>query len=266
MIPVIPWYIELVSLATNFAVAAGVWLILSSAASRSGLPPNTQRKVRIGTGLFLAAWLGTALALAPAPDTLLARDQFFLTPLIPLFIVGPVSLVLLAIGLSGNLRRVLAAASLPAIIGVQLYRTIGLLFLILLAQGQIPAHFALPAGWGDIAVGLSAPILALALARGSRGARPLAITWNGLGLLDLVIAVGMGSGFLAPLLAPDLGARVPPAAAMGVFPMILVPTFAVPVSVLLHLVALARLWGQADIGWGSRAVSELTPGGAALQR
>jgi hypothetical protein len=146
MISVIPWYIEPISLATIFAIAAGLWAILSSGASGSGLPPSRQRRIRIGAGLFLAAWLGTALALAPAADTLLARDQFFLTPLIPLFLVGPVGLALLAIGLSGDLRRALAAASLPAIIGVQLYRTIGVLFLILLAQGQLPAHFALPAG------------------------------------------------------------------------------------------------------------------------
>jgi len=33
----------------------------------------------------------------------------------------------------------------------------------------------------------------------------------------------------------------PAAAAMGAYPLILVPTFAVPVAVLLHLVALRRL-------------------------
>jgi hypothetical protein len=136
---------------------------------------------------------------------------------------------------------VLTAASLPTIIGVQLYRIIGLVFVILLAQGQLPAHFALPAGWGDIVVGLSAPLVALALARGAPGGRTLATAWNVFGLLDLVVAVGMGTGFLAPFLAPDLGPRVPPTPAMGVFPLVLVPTFAVPMSVLLHVVALWRL-------------------------
>jgi hypothetical protein len=53
--------------------------------------------------------------------------------------------------------------------------------------------------------------------------------------------VGMGTGFLAPYLAPELGARVPPAPAMGVFPLVLVPLFAVPISVLLHVLSLARL-------------------------
>lgn len=157
--------------------------------------------------------------------------------------------------LSPTLRRVLAAASLPALSGVQVYRVIGLVFVILLGQGQLPAHFALPAGWGDVAVGLFAPLVALGLVRNVRGSRVLAMAWNGFGLLDLVVAVGMGTGYLAPFLVPDLGPRVPPAAAMGVFPLILVPTFGVPVSVLLHLIAMTRLRRSGNLG------VSLTPGG-----
>lgn len=248
MIPDIPWYITLIVLATNLTIAVAVWSILSSGAHRSGLPPKAQQKVRAGSALFLGGWLGAALLLAPAPASLLSRDQFYITPLIPLFGVVPIAIVLVALGLSPAFRRVLAAASLPALHGVQLYRVIGVVFLILLAQGQLPAHFALPAGWGDIAVGLTAPLVAVALARGVRGGRGLAITWNVLGLLDLVVAVGMGTGFLAPFLAPDLGPRVSPAGAMGVFPMILVPAFAVPVLVLLHLLALRALLVRETLG------------------
>ncbi len=244
MIPAIPWYIALITVATSFIIAVAVWTIVSQAAQRSGLPPATGRKVRIATGLFLGAWLGAALLLAPAPSTLLTQDRFSLTPLVPVFVLVPLSIALLAIGLSPMVRRTVAAASLPALIGVQVYRTIGVLFVILLALGQLPAHFALPAGWGDIAVGLTAPLVALALSRGVSGSRTLAAGWSILALLDLGIAVGMGTGYLAPVLVPELGNRVPPAAAMGVFPMILVPTFAVPVSVLLHLLVLGRLWGE----------------------
>ena len=95
---------------------------------------------------------------------------------------------------------------------------------------------------------LRRPLVALAVARRSRGSRALAVSWNVVGLIDLVVAVGMGTGLLAPLLAPELGTRVPPAAVMGVFPMILVPTFAVPVSVLLHLLALARVRREVQLG------------------
>jgi hypothetical protein len=241
MIPVIPWYLEVISLATNIAVAAAVWAILSSATGRSGLPPAVQRRVRFGSAIFLGAWLGAAALLAPSPASVLARDRFYLTPLIPFFVVAPATIAILALWRSATGRRVVAGASLPALIGVQLYRTIGVVFLALLALGRLPAHFALPAGWGDVAIGLAAPLVALAVARGVRGGRTLAVAWNVVGLLDLVIAVGMGTGFLVPFLTPGLGPRVPPAAAMGVFPMILVPTFTVPVSVLLHLLALGRL-------------------------
>jgi hypothetical protein len=241
MIPVIPWYLELVVLAINSVLALAVWSIFSGAAGRSGLSPAEQRKVRIGVALFLGAWLGAALFLAPAPESLLSRDRFYLSPLIPVFLLASIGIALLAVQLSPSFRRVLAALSIPAIIGVQLYRTIGAVFVILLALGQLPSYFALPAGWGDIVVGLSAPLVAFALARNVRGSRTIAIGWNVFALLDLVVAVGMGTGFLAPVLAPNLGSRVAPAGVMGVYPMILVPTFLVPMSVLLHGIALTRL-------------------------
>jgi hypothetical protein len=238
MVPVIPWYITLAVVAIHVAIAVTVWRILAA---------DAPRRVRIGLGIFLFGWLGLVLALAPAPGSLLARDRFYLTPLIPFFAAGSFVVALAALRLSPSLRRAVATASLPAMIGVQVYRTIGALFLILLALGQLPAYFALPAGWGDIAVGVTAPIVALALLRGAPRARSLAISWNVFGLLDLVVAVGMGTGFLAPFLAPELGGHVPPAAAMGVFPLVLVPTFTVPVSVLLHVLALGRLLRESRV-------------------
>jgi hypothetical protein len=248
MIPDIPWYITAIILGVNVAIAVAVWRIVAGAAWRSGLSAAAARKVGVGSGVFLFGWLGMALLLAPVPSSLASRDAFYLTPLIPLFALGATIVLLTAVGTSPALRRTLGAVSLPAVHGIQLYRAIGATFLVLLALGQLPAHFALPAGWGDVAVGLAAPLVALALARRVAGSRALAAGWNVFGLLDLVVAVGMGTGYLAPLLAPELGAQVPPAAAMGVFPMVLVPTFAVPVSVMLHLLGLIRLAGESRIG------------------
>jgi hypothetical protein len=247
MIPEIPWYITAIILGVNVAIASAVWRFVATAAGRSGLPAAAARKVRIGSVIFLFGWLGAALLLAPSPASLAGRDPFYLTPLIPLFALGATIVLLAAVGISPALRRTLGAISLPAVHGLQLYRAIGATFLVLMAQGRLPAHFALPAGWGDVAIGLAAPLVALALARRVAGARALAAGWNVFGLLDLVVAVGMGTGYLAPLLAPHLG-HVPPAPAMGVFPMVLVPTFAVPVSVMLHLLGLIRLAGESRIG------------------
>lgn len=232
----IPWYIALAIVVSQPLIAVVVWRIIAPAASRA---------VRIGLGVFLFGWLGLAFAVAPSPAGLAARDPFYVTPLLPAFALGSFIAALLAFTLSPALRRAAGGASLPAIVGVQVYRVLGVLFIILLAQGQLPAYFARPAGWGDIFIGVTAPLVALALARRASGARPLAFAWNVLGLLDLVVAVGMGTGALAPYLMPELGTRVPSAGAMGVFPLILVPTFVVPLSIILHVVALARLAREA---------------------
>jgi len=252
MLPDIPWYITAIILTTDAAIAASVWWILFRAAARSGLPATTQRSVRLGIALFLAVWFGAALLLAPDLASLPGRDPFAIAPAVPFFSVVPLALIGLALTLSPALRRVLASAPVPALIGVQAYRVIGAIFLVLYAQGQMPAHFALPAGWGDVAVGLAAPLVALALARGMPGARALALSWVVFGLLDLAVAVGMGTGLLAPYLMPALGPRVPPVGAMGAFPLILVPSLAVPISVALHLTALVRLVGPAA---GTREVA-----------
>jgi hypothetical protein len=237
MIPDIPWYITAIIVSVNLAIAGWVWRIVATAAGRSGLTAPAARKVRAGSAVFFFGWLGTAFLLAPAPGSIAGRDPFYITPLLPLFALGSTAVLLASVGLSPAVRRTLGAMSLPAVHGVQLYRAIGATFLVLMVQGQLPSHFALPAGWGDVA-----------LARRAAGSRALAAGWNLFGLLDLVVAVGMGTGYLAPLLAPHLGAQVPPAAAMGVFPLILVPTFAVPISIMLHLLGLIRLTAEARIG------------------
>jgi hypothetical protein len=247
MIPAIPRPIELIVLATNLAIAGAVWWLVASTARRTPLSASARRAVQVGSAVFIGAWLGAALLLAPPPASLVNRDRFYLSPLFPLFALIPPALGALALALWPTLRRTIAAVPLPALVGIQLYRIVGVVFLILLAQGQLPGHFALPAGWGDVVIGLAAPLVALALLRGIPNARGLAAGWNLLGLLDLAVAVGMGTGYLAPLLTDAVG-RLPPAGAMGVFPLILVPTFAVPVSVVLHLLALSRLIREIRLG------------------
>ncbi|HEU4363899.1 MAG TPA: hypothetical protein VFT13_00385, partial [Candidatus Krumholzibacteria bacterium] len=207
-----------------------------------------------GTAAFFGAWLASLLIFAPHPSSLPAADPFRITPLIPFFFAASSATVLAALWRSSSLRRALAAVPLAALNAVHTWRLLGMVFVLLYTEGQLPAHFALPAGWGDVAIGVTAPLVAFALARGVRGATTMAVSWNVLGLLDLAVAVGMGTGLLAPLLPLDLGPRVPPAAAMGVLPMILVPGFAVPLAVLMHLLALRGLLRWTRLSPGTLAV------------
>lgn len=130
--------------------------------------------------------------------------------------------------------RILDDPATPARLAVpHSLRIVGVLFLIAMVQGHLPAAFALPAGIGDIAIGVAAPFVARRLARGT--GRAGAVRFNVLGILDLVVA-----GTIAFLL---LGAVevTPSTAPLQLLPLALIPTVAVPLAIALHIVSLRRL-------------------------
>lgn len=51
--------------------------------------------------------------------------------------------------------------------------------------------------------------------------------------------MGLGTGYLLLLLRPEAGAP-PAAAAMTFFPLVLIPTFAVPLGFILHIYSIRR--------------------------
>ena len=125
------------------------------------------------------------------------------------------------------------------LIGVQLYRALGVIFLILYAAGKLPGLFAWPAGLGDVLVGVLSPVVAIAYWRGPRENADLVSAWNLFGLADLVVAVT--TGFLTSPSAFQLYAFDLPNELISRFPLVLIPVFLVPLSVLLHLASLAKL-------------------------
>ena len=122
----------------------------------------------------------------------------------------------------------------------QTWRVGGLLFVVLYWQGILPGVFALSAGWGDFAVGATAPLIAwLVASRKTSFPKKTFVVWNVLGLLDLGIAVALGllaSGGPSGVLAGEVTTAV-----MGQFPLSLIPTFFVPLLAILHLISLARV-------------------------
>jgi hypothetical protein len=140
---------------------------------------------------------------------------------------------------SVSLNRLLDAVPQTWIVGVQYYRVLGLIFLLLLAGGHLPAVFALPAGGGDVAVGLLAPVVAWAYARGAVGREAWVREWNLLGLLDLTVAVT--TGFLTSPSPLQMLSFDAPNELIGAFPLVMVPVFAVPLAVLLHAASLVKL-------------------------
>jgi hypothetical protein len=110
----------------------------------------------------------------------------------------------------------------------------GAAFLLIMALGHLPALFSLPAGLGDIAAGVAAPLVALRLARGT--GRRAALWFNAFGMTDLVVALTPGS-----LTGFQLLNVTPSGAPISELPLALVPTAAVPLLFALHITSVSAL-------------------------
>jgi hypothetical protein len=120
--------------------------------------------------------------------------------------------------------------------GIQAWRFAGLGFLALYANGVLPGLFAWPAGVGDMAVGLTAPWVMLALIRRPEfAAGKRFLFWNLFGMLDLVTAIGLGG--LSAMLAQGTPGEIT-MAPMPHLPLALIPAYFVPILFMLHLTAL----------------------------
>ncbi len=209
---------------------------------------RTEKRVKTIVGAGLLLWLVLAYILG-------ANEAFMRAPgALPLPILAgvltPILVFLVAFWAVGPFRDFVMSMDLPVIAGIQAWRFGGLGFIALYAYGVLPGLFAWPAGLGDMAIGLTAPLVILALRRHpSFAAGRLFQVWNLLGILDLIVAVGLGA--TSAVLGFGISAEIT-TFPMGVLPLVLVPTFLVPLFLILHLASLlqARRMVAAERGCG----------------
>jgi len=190
-----------------------------------------------GVATAIVGWLAADVGLAAAGA--FATNHSTLVPVIAFGIAVPIAVGVWMLSRVSAVSDAAGRLSLPWIVGVQTYRVVGAVFLVAWALGLMPAVFALPAGIGDVAIGLAAPFVASRIGRDPSQARRAAVAWNVAGIADLVLAVTLG--FLS---SPSRFQQLALSQAnthITRMPFVLVPVFAVPLSVLLHVVALRRL-------------------------
>lgn len=146
--------------------------------------------------------------------------------------LAPIVVFLLWFVTSEPFREFVLALNPRILTVVQAWRIAGFVFLVLYTYGILPGMFALPAGWGDIAIGATAPLVAMKLAGVDH--RKGFIVWHVLGISDLLMAVILGT--TASLFNPHGAAT----SAMTVLPLSLIPTFAVPLLLILHVICIAQ--------------------------
>jgi hypothetical protein len=195
-----------------------------------------QSSVRSVVGAALALWLGLVFLLGTQGAFVGSVDS----PPLPIFFGFAIPLVVFfaAYFESGAFRAFVLGADLRLAAAMQAWRWAGFGFLSLYAQGVLPGLFAFPAGLGDMAIGVSAPWIVLGLIRHrSFAASRRYVTWNIMGIIDLVVAVSMGtlcSGFLHGLTGKVTTSP------MSQFPLVLIPAYFVPLFIMLHFTALSQ--------------------------
>lgn len=204
------------------------------------------------TAGLIAAWFTFSLS---ASALHLFRTDTGRPPLpLLLAVVIPIFLFFLWYRSSKSFRDFVLSLSPQTLTIIQAWRIEGFVFLALYTYGILPGVFALPAGWGDIAIGVSAIIVGMKLANPSH--RNSFILWQWLGIADLVAAVGLGG--MAQFIGPQ-GLTNPITTAPNlVLPLSLIPTFGVPLFLILHIICIAQAkrWPkQTYSGVGERAGS-----------
>ena len=181
-------------------------------------------RVFIGT----IAWF--LLALIVGASGLLASIP---PPFPQVVLLGLVAILLSLFWKSSIFRQWALSVDIRLLVVIHLSRFVGIYFLVLYSRGELPYAFAVPGGWGDIAVASTA--LIVSIFSPTRGVVGWAIysLWNMFGLLDILLVAGT---------AARLGMANPGfMSALTRLPLSLLPTFLVPIIVSSHIIVFARL-------------------------
>jgi hypothetical protein len=158
-----------------------------------------------------------------------------------LFLAGPILGFFAAFAFSKRVQEALIALPLWVIIVIHSLRLVGIVFVIAGLRQELAPQFGWLAGGGDMISALVSIPLAIALyqKRYSKGLRARFIVWNIFGLAGLFLSITLGllysSSAVGILSSPVANTR-----ALSFLPYSLIPTFYVPILILLHLLALRR--------------------------
>jgi hypothetical protein len=207
-------------------------------------------------GRLIAILIGSWFAISISASALLIFKGGSPTSILPplpigLAVVTPIVLFGLWFAVSPGFRDFALALDPRILTLLQTWRIGGFTFVVLYFYGILPGVFALPAGLGDMAIGATAPLAAIYIADFAHRRR--FIVWQILGVFDLLLAVTLGVlasaspiGVLASGLTTD---------AMSVLPLSMIPTFAVPLLLILHFICIAQA-----MQWRHRSMVEGTTG------
>jgi hypothetical protein len=228
-----PAYLWALTIAGVIAILAATCVVLYGGAVRAGLGRRRAALLAGGAAVVLGGWFTASAVIAGHGwyHTRLGHG----VPWMPVAVVGFFATLLVLRRIPVVARALTAPGTASRLELPHLFRAAeGTAFVAIMALGHLPALFALPAGLGDIAAGLGAPLVARGLARG--GGRRAALWFNAFGLTDLISALTLGT-----LTGFQLVNVTPSAAPISELPLALIPTAAVPLLFALHITSVSAL-------------------------
>ena len=180
--------------------------------------------------LTTAVWFLVAFALGAAGVFKSIR------PPLPQIILAAVTAAVLTLYWTPTpLRRWALAVDPRALVLIHVTRFVGFYFLWLYARGELPWAFAVPGGWGDIAVAATAILVCLFTRPDAGSGRGVLIAWNVFGLIDILMVVATA----VRLAIADPGSM----AALLRLPLSLLISFLVPIIIATHVIIFAKTLG-----------------------
>jgi hypothetical protein len=228
----LPVYLWAVTYAEVAAIAAAAAYVLYRGARSAGLGARRAAAISSGAALLFGGWLAVSSVIGGQGGyrTRLGHG----VPWLPVAIVGFFVALMALSRLPSVASSLNAPGALQRLMLPHFFRIAGIVFLVAMVLGKLPPLFALPAGFGDIAVGIATPWITRKLTDGS-GARP-AVWFNLFGMADLISALALGA-----LTGFQIVSVNPPATLNGELPLVLIPTVGVPLLFAVHITSLTLL-------------------------
>jgi hypothetical protein len=152
-----PAYLWAITIAGPTAIAALTCIVLYGGAERAGLGRRRATLLAGAAAVLLGGWFTATAVIA-------GHGWYHTLPWFPVAAAGFLGLLLALSRIPVVARALTAPGMASRLERPRSFRVAGVVFLFYLALGHLPALFALPAGLGDIAAGIAAPLVARRLA------------------------------------------------------------------------------------------------------
>ena len=227
----VPAYAVLLVICTLIFMALALSAMFTFALNKAEISNGERQSAALKVSLYVAVWISLALALAYSNILVPAADQQ--VPLFGILILASAILGNVLLTRSKTLTLILDATPLHWLAAVQIYRVIGVVFLLLEADGYLSSYFARSTGWGDILVGVTAPVVGYLMWKDARRYYAAGLLWCAAGIADLLLVLYKAlNSAPGPLQTTAFDV---PTVIIGYFPFPLVPLIVVPVSLILHV-------------------------------